>query len=379
MPASQHHQRARGTILALAAAIALTTTGQRAAHADYLIVLNKSEATASIIDPESGVVVATVPVGKAPHEGACSPDGRLAVVCNYGARQAGNTLTVIDVARRKAIRTIDLGKYRRPHGVQFLADGEHVLVTSEMARSLLIVNVQTGEVERAIDTNANGSHMVAVSPDSKRAFVANIASGSISAIDIERGELIKVIPTGAGAEGVAVSPDGKYVWVTNRLADTVGVVDVHSMTLVDTIDVALTDKEKQAGMGFESPQGKKFAFPLRVQFTVDGRRALVSCAGAGLVRVFDAASRKEVARVAMDGAAMDDEGRLFGEEFGSSPVPVGILMAPSGKFAYVASTRADIVTVIDVANWRIVKRLKAGREPDGMAWSVLDDADAPSR
>ena len=59
-----------------------------AASAGTLVVLNKSEATASLIDLDSGRVAATVPTGQAPHEVAVSPDGRLALASNYGTREA---------------------------------------------------------------------------------------------------------------------------------------------------------------------------------------------------------------------------------------------------------------------------------------------------
>ena len=32
---------------------------------------------------------------------------------------------------RQAVKTIDLGEYRRPHGVTWLSDGKHVAVTAE--------------------------------------------------------------------------------------------------------------------------------------------------------------------------------------------------------------------------------------------------------
>ena len=88
--------------------------------AGTLIVTNKSAATASFIDLDSNRIVATVPTGQGPHEIALSRSGRVAVVTDYGGQGAGgNTLTVIDVPGRRVSRTIDLGPYRRPHGVAF--------------------------------------------------------------------------------------------------------------------------------------------------------------------------------------------------------------------------------------------------------------------
>src|SRR5262245_44985702 len=144
-----------------------------------LIVLNKADATASLIDLATGAVAATVPTGVGPHEAAVSPDGRLAVASNYGTREApGSSLTVIDVPGATVARTIDLGEHRHPHGVAWLPDGKRVAVTAEESRALLLVNVPDGAVEAVIGTDQDVSHMVVVSPDGVRAYVASIGSGS---------------------------------------------------------------------------------------------------------------------------------------------------------------------------------------------------------
>jgi len=67
----------------------------------------------------------------------------------------------------------------------------------------------------------------------------------------------------------------------------------------------------------------------------------------------------------------DADRQLFGNQFGTSPVPVGILVEPSGRYAYVANTQADVVTVLDLKEWRIADRLTAGKEPDGLGYSSI--------
>jgi YVTN family beta-propeller protein len=49
-------------------------------------------------------------------------------------------------------------------------------------------------------------------------------------------------------------------------------------------------------------------------------------------------------------------------------VPVGILVHPDGRRAFVANTNADVVTVLDLEKNAVSGRLKAGKEPDGMAY-----------
>lgn len=91
------------------------------ASAATLVVANKAEATVSLLDLESGKVVATLPAGQGPHEVAVSPDGARVLVSTYGTREReGSTLTVIDVPGASLVKTIDLGEYRKPHGVEWL-------------------------------------------------------------------------------------------------------------------------------------------------------------------------------------------------------------------------------------------------------------------
>ncbi len=340
------------TLVRSLAALPLLSPSAPDRLAGTLIVLDKSDAIARLIDPRSGETRASLATGEGPHEAAVSPDGRLAVVCDYGGREGGRTLTVLDLERAEVVRTVDLGEHRRPHGVQFQPDGRHAIVTVEASRAILRVDLLEGRVVRAFPTEAEASHMVALSSDGARAFVANIGSGSVTAIDLEAGTILKQIPTGAGAEGIDVSPDGKEVWVSNREADTLSVVDAEWLEVRATLPCA--------------------AFPIRVKLTPDGRHALVSNANSGDVAVFDAKERKELRRIAMQLTAVEgaDE-RLFGDRFGKSPVPVGILIEPSGERAWVANTNADLVTVLDLGTWTVCGRIATGREPDGMAWSRL--------
>lgn len=346
-------------VLAVLAALLLPAAAA-AAGEGTLVVLNKSEATASLIDLGEGRTVATAPTGKGPHEAAVSPDGRLAVVADYGVRgEPGSTLTVIDVPAAKVVKTIDLGEHHRPHGVVWLADGKRVAVTVEESQALALVDVEAGKVVRVLPTGQNVSHMVAITPDGSRAFVANIGSGSVTVLDLEGGKHLRDIPTGAGAEGIDITPDGREVWVTNRSADTVTVLDAASLEIVKELDLKDPD----------APGAKPF--PIRARCTPDGRHVLVSNANTAEVVVFDARSRELLRRIPMKLSAEDLDGRLFGGQFGESSVPIGILIPPDGKRAYIANANADQVSVLDLEEWKLVGNLKTGREPDGMAWSPL--------
>jgi YVTN family beta-propeller protein len=324
-------------------------------QAATLVVANKAEATASLVDLPSGKVLATLPTGVAPHEVGISPDGKLALVTNYGAQQPGSSLTLIDVPGAKVVKTIDLGEYRRPHGVTWL-DGRRALVTAEQNKALLEIDVEAGKVARAFPTGQEVSHMVVASPDGARAYVANIGSGSLTAIDLKAGKHLADVPTGKGAEGIDVTPDGKQVWVTNRAADTVSVVDAATLKVVGTVDSA--------------------KFPIRAKTLPGGKRVLVSNARSGDVSVISVAERKVEKRIPMPAEAGAPEGRLMGDFQG--PVPIGIVVEPGGKRAYVALANADRIMVLDLDEGKVAGSLTAGKEPDGMAWSPVEVKAGPS-
>ena len=334
-----------GAVALLLAAAAL---GAGSAPADTLLVANKSDATVDLLDPASGEKRATLPTGEGPHEIAVSPDGRTAVISNYGKREApGASLTVVDVPAARVLETIDLGRHGRPHGLAWLSD-EALAVTAEGSAHLLVVEPASGTIRSAVETGQRVSHMVAVAGD--RAFVANIGSGTVTVVDLAGGAKLGDIATGEGAEGIDVSPDGREVWVSNRAADTLSVIDPRSLEVVATVPCP--------------------GFPIRVRLTPDGSRVLVSAARSGEVVVFDRAERREILRKKLDLSTVEGyEKRLFGDRFGDSPVPVGLVVSPDGRTAWVAATQADAVVVVSTEDLLVQGLLTAGHEPDGMAWA----------
>ena len=199
-------------------------------------------------------------------------------------------------------------------------------------------------------TGHDVSHMVASSPDGRQAYVTSLTPGSLTVLDLVSGKIVKDIPTGKGAEGLDVTPDGREVWVANREANTIMVIDVKTLAPVFSIKAA--------------------EFPIRVKITPDGRRAVASFTGTGDVRVYDTATRVEASRIPIGREAVEGtETRVFQKRFGSSPAPVGLLIAPDGKRAFVSAAHADVVAVIDLEKLRVDDAWTAGHEPDGIAAS----------
>jgi YVTN family beta-propeller protein len=317
-----------------------------------IIVANKSGNDVWFIDRETGEVLVKLPTGLEPHEVEVSDDGKIAVVCNYGDRDTpGNTLTVYDIQRGLLLKTIDLGYHTRPHGMKWITGSQKLLVTAEGSQHLLMVNTESGEIEKAFFTDQDVSHMVAATPDFKRAFVPSIRTGNVTVFDLESGELIAQVYSGKGAEGVDVSPDGKELWVTNRADNTISVFDTE--TLEQTVSIPCED------------------FPIRAKFSPDGKRFVVSNARSGTIAVFDAKRKELISTIKLQPPvpADTDSVRYFAEFEGTS-IPIGLVI-PDNETAYVANTRSDVVTVIDLVHFEIKGHFQAGVEPDGINFTVL--------
>jgi YVTN family beta-propeller protein len=316
-------QNVRGRIVAL---LALLVTGTPVLAAQ-LLVLNKSDATLSYVDPESGKTSATVPTGESPHEIELSSDRRLAFVSNYGANVAGRSLSVIDVAARKERERVDLGDLRRPHGLAF-ANGK-VYFTAEDSQSIGRYDPAAQRVDWTFATRQERTHMVIASPDGTRLFASNMGSNTISAID-PRAKQQTLIKVGAAPEALDFSPDGREIWTAHSRDGDISIIDPATNKVVATLDA----RTKRSN---------------RLKFTPDGRLVLVSDLSGGELVVLDARARAEKARL----------------QLGKSPT--GILI-PNNEHAYVAVSGDNEIAVIDLQALNVAKTIRAGNNPDGMAW-----------
>ena len=320
-----------------------------------LLDVHKDDSTVALLEFQTGKPIATLPTGFTPHEVAASPDGKLAAVSNYGTGdKPGSTLTIIDVPAARVARTVDLGEHTRPHGVCWYAP-DRLAVTAEGSGHLLVVDPLTGKILSAVRTGQEMSHQVVVAPGGGRAFVANIGSGSVTVVDLERGAKLKDVPTGRGAEAIAITPDGREVWVGNRNEGSISLIDANSLEAVAKIPCA--------GM------------PFRVAIAPDGRHALASATITGEVVLLDVPQRKEVLRrkLGVEPAPAASR-RGFARLAPGSPMPVGLILSPDGTTAVVAATMADKVAVLDAKTLEVRRVIDAGSEPDGLAFFAAGPA-----
>jgi DNA-binding beta-propeller fold protein YncE len=229
-------------------------------------------------------------------------------------------------------------------------DERRVVVTAEGLGSLLLVDTAAAEVTAQIPVDQSVSHMLTLAPDGERAFVANIGDGSVSVISLAGRHKLADFRAGEGTEGIAVV-GGRELWVSNRQDGSIRVFDLESMATLATL-----------------PLG---GFPIRVEADDARGRVYVTQAVGDSLAVFDVASRELLQRVDFSGEAqLRRTGGSTLSQLSKGSIPVGVLLAGSGDRLYVAHTQSDAISVIDAQSLELQQVLKAGDEPDGMAWSA---------
>src|ERR1700738_203335 len=123
----------------------IASYAQNNAMQPMLLVANQGDHDLSLIDPSAGKQIATILVdGVTGHEVAASPDGKIAYVPIYGDSGVGRPgtdgtkISVIDLASRKVVHTIDFGHGVRPHCILYDRNSGLLYVTTELDKTVSI-------------------------------------------------------------------------------------------------------------------------------------------------------------------------------------------------------------------------------------------------
>ncbi|MGH7462296.1 MAG: YncE family protein, partial [Longimicrobiales bacterium] len=314
----------------LAAFLLTVSAGVLPAYAGTLLVARNGENTVVLMDDTTGAVLKTLPTGEGPHEIAVSADGRFAYIADSGApTKPGNTITVINLAKRELARKFTLGEHQ-PHDLRVSADGKRLWVACAPTQSVVEADTATGALTRTWKTGVDGGWMLAASPDDRTLFVAHLEGGGLSRIDVASGKVTRAV-TPKGEMGFDVAPKGGEVWAANSESSQISVVDARTDKLLSTF-----------------PSGGQS--PVRLKFTPDGRRVLVATADKQLV-VFDATMRKIIATLAL--------------EFR----PKVIAVSGDGRQVFIGHPSDDKVSVVDLSSLKVLRTLTTGKRPDGIAWA----------
>ncbi len=308
-----------------------------------LYIVNKLSSTITVFDLKQGKEVAKLPMKIRPHELTAVSSLHKIVVSNYGSDDnIGSEVTIIDSDNHSIDKTIELQNSERPQGVITFPSMQTVGVATNLGNDLLVLDVESGSVKRKIPTHQAMSHLLVHHPSLPIVYITNAKSNSLSIIDYNNGEIVKTLSCGQGTEGIAITPDGKEIWLACKLDNTINVLDTQTQEIIHSFS---TQEE-----------------PLRLSFSIDGKYCLVTNGMAGTVSVFDQKSKECIKIIYLSGKQSVLQRLLY-----HTPRPVGILVHPNGKYAFVSNSNADKVEVIDMKTFNVVSTIGTDRVPDGLA------------
>jgi PQQ-dependent catabolism-associated beta-propeller protein len=289
-----------------------------------------------------------------------------------------NGLVVVDIARAEVTGAIALCK--RPRHMQFTPDRTRLMVACSDDHKIVVMDVASRKVIEQIDVGED-PETFDLSPDGRMLFASNEEDAKLTAYDLVARKKAFEVKVGAEPEGVKVSADGKTVYVASEAASLVHVIDVATRKVVKNIQVGkrprrflltgagelwvsnelgasvsiirTSDNTVQGKIDFKPPGMRaEDITPVGMVLSPDGKTAYVGLGKANHVAAVDVATKK-VRDYALVGK------RAW-----------GLGLSRSGQTLYVLNGLSDDMSIVDTAKFKAVKTLKAGRVPYGV---VIDD------
>jgi len=304
-----------------------------------LLVAQKGDRSLAIVDPAAGTVISSVPEGGITgHEVIASPDGKLAYVPIYGNSGVGkpgtdgSLMAVIDIAAGKVVDTLDFGHPVRPHCPLFGPKDGLLYVTTELDRTISLIDPKTLKIVGFIPTGQPESHMLALSHDGRRGYTANVGPGTVSVLDIAARKVLSIIPISGNTQRIAISNDDRWIFTADQTKPQLAVID----TKIDQVSRWIPLE----GIAYGTAP------------TPDGRWLLVTLPDQNKIAVVDLKTMQVVRSVAV------------------GVNPQEIVVSPDGKAAYVSCMTSNQVAQVDLGAWKLARMIATGKNTDGVAWAV---------
>ncbi len=304
--------------LILSSAFVVSASGQTAAF----VIGEKAAGSIGFYDADFHRI-GGAKVGAHPHEIALTPDRKTLYVADNGVMwmtetgPGDNTVSIVDIASMKRTATINLGEFRRPHGITYDASSNDVYVTTEKPSKLLVLNPKTLKIIRTYDVKGQAPHIVKLDHKREWAYVSDTDTGNLSAIKLSSGEVISM-PSGERPQGQAMSPDGKAIFVANSGGNSISIFDLA--------------QKKNVGRILTS--GKA---PVRLVVSNDGKTLIYALQEGRTVGFADIATRKELQEIPLGGR------------------PVSMSLSLDGKLAYCSVQEEDEINIISVADRKVIR------------------------
>lgn len=301
---------------------------------EYLLILHKDESTVAYMNPDTGEIAGLIPVDLNPHEATVSRDGRWAYVSCAG----GNSIAVIDVKAGEVVKSITHPDFKFPHGLDVTHDNRWLWMVSTYSNKLFLISIPDHQIDQVIDLGQDKTHMVHLTPDGARAYIANIGSDTVTVMEVAGRTVLAQIPVGKGPEGLAIHPDGESFYIANQHDNTIYEISTRTHEVLH---------RRRVG-----------TLPVRAMFSPDGRYCL-----------FPNRESHDLSVVAHRHTGATPQPSPW--EIKRIPIgkwPGGLVFRPDGSEVFVANNKTNDISVINMATLNETKRFPCGIHPDGIIW-----------
>ncbi|MBB5868692.1 YVTN family beta-propeller protein [Allocatelliglobosispora scoriae] len=212
-------------------------------------------------------------------------------------------------------RGVDLGTTADPvEGVRSVAlspDGKRAYLADEPTATVSVVDTVTEKQVGNPITVGRAPRDLVMNPTGTRLFAAGSAASTVSVVDTATNEVIAAPAVGRGPRGLFIRGDGRRLYVANAEAGGVSIIDTGDNTVVTQFPAACG------------------AHPIAVAVSDQGNRLHTICEDSDVVGVQDAGS-----------------GAALGSPTARTTRPArSMLLSPDGKRLYVAVVEAKTVTI----------------------------------
>ena len=182
------------------------------ADGQHVVTGNMQDATISFFGTTAAATPMVIHVATQPEGVAISPDASMA----WAGSNKDSVVLVADL--RKGIVVDTLRGFGLPYRMAITPDGRRAVITDPVKAQVRIFDATTRRQRALIQVPADsvlataevpGSPSpegVAVSRDSRWAFVTLQGRNRVAIIDVERGTIVALVPTGTWSDGVGYSP-----------------------------------------------------------------------------------------------------------------------------------------------------------------------------
>ena len=184
---------------------------------------------------------AIYPVGSVPKVVEATPDNKYVLAANW----CSYTVSVISVAAQKVVKTIKIGRY--PRGIAISNDSKRAYVAEMGGSRIHVINLEDFTISY-IPIGSNPRAIV-LSPDNSKMYVTMNLSGKVASWDLVANKAGKSVKTGEAARSLAISADGSTMFVVNYLSDTMSKVRTSDMKVLETIKAC----NEPIGVTYDAP------------------------------------------------------------------------------------------------------------------------------